>query len=268
MSYDMSENEAKIISVDFFASFGFLKKFDINEDIYLTYNCLHKPALLGIFGAILGLGGYYQAFIDKKGLPEYFEKLSSIKVGIKPLKSSKGNFAKTVITYNNSVGYASREEGGNLIIKEQTLISPRYRVYILLENEYSQNLYNYLKSREAVFIPYLGKNDFQLNWDELKEYKAFEYNPSSTYSISSIFMKEEIVKSKIQESFSMGFENENIKDFFMYFERLPIGFNQITNNYELAEFVYTSAEFRKEFILKNLYQIEDEKGIQEVIQVF
>ncbi|MGB9702977.1 MAG: type I-B CRISPR-associated protein Cas5b [Candidatus Kapaibacteriota bacterium] len=264
----MSVDEAKIISVDFFASFGFLKKFDINEDIYLTYNCLHKPALLGIFGAILGFGGYYQAFIEKKGLPEYFEKLSSIKVGIEPINSSNGNFPKTVITYNNSVGYASKEEGGNLIIKEQTLISPRYRVYILLENEYSQNLYNYLKNREAVFIPYLGKNDFQLYWDEVKEYKAFEYNPSSTYSISSIFLKEEIVKSKIQESLSMDFDNENHKVFFMYFERLPIGFNQITKNYELAEFVYTNAEFENKFRLKNLYQIVDEKEVQKIIQVF
>lgn len=268
MSYNMSIDEAKIISVDFFASFGFLKKFDINEDIYLTYNCLHKPALFGIFGAILGLGGYYQAFIDKKGLPEYFEKLFNINIGIEPLNSTNGNFAKTVIIYNNSVGYASKEEGGNLIIKEQTLISPRYRIYILLENESALNLYNHLKNKEAIYIPYLGKNDFQLNWDEVKEYKTLEHNPNSTYSINSIFLKEEIVKSNIQESFSFSFNNDNIQPFFMYFERLPIGFNQITKNYELAEFVYTNAEFKKEFRLKNLYQIEDENGVQKIIQLF
>ena len=32
----------RLISVDLFSSFGFLKKPDINVDIYLTYNCLHK----------------------------------------------------------------------------------------------------------------------------------------------------------------------------------------------------------------------------------
>ena len=45
----------KLISFDLCADMGFLKKPDINEKIYLTYNMLHKPALLGILGAIIGL---------------------------------------------------------------------------------------------------------------------------------------------------------------------------------------------------------------------
>ena len=47
----------KLISFDLKAEFGFFKKPDIN-DIYLTYNMLHKPALLGILGAVIGLQGY------------------------------------------------------------------------------------------------------------------------------------------------------------------------------------------------------------------
>lgn len=260
MSYKMIESVAKIISVDFNASFGFLKKFDINEDIYLTYNCLHKPALLGIFGAILGYGGYYQAFVKGRNEPEYFEKLKNIKVGIEPIESSKGNFQKTVIVYNNSVGYANND--GTLIIKEQTLISPSYRVYILLDNDNSLKLYNSLKNNEAVFIPYLGKNDFQLYWESPKEYKALKFSPSSQFSISSIFKKEDTVKTHINKFMRVR------SKMFMYFERLPVGFSDITKNYELGEFVYTNAVFESDFQLKDLYEIESEDGTKEIVQVF
>jgi len=155
--------EEKLISFDIKADFGLLKKPDINEGIYLTYNCLHRPALLGILGAIIGLGGFYQSYVQKKSLPEYFDKLGDVKIGIQPL-AVKGNFIKTVIKYNNSVGYASEEQGSNLIVNEQTLIKPTYRVFLLLhlENSYEKKLFEYINNYECQFIPYLRKNDFQI----------------------------------------------------------------------------------------------------------
>ena len=51
----------KVISIDLKADFGFFKKPDTNDPIYLTFNMLHKPALLGILGAILGLMGFSEA---------------------------------------------------------------------------------------------------------------------------------------------------------------------------------------------------------------
>ena len=45
----------KLISIELKSDFGFFKKPDINDSIYLTYNMIHKPALLGLFGAIYGL---------------------------------------------------------------------------------------------------------------------------------------------------------------------------------------------------------------------
>jgi CRISPR-associated protein Cas5h len=94
----------KLISFDLIAEFGFFKKPDIN-DIYLTYNMLHKPALLGILGAIIGLHGY-----QRNGeLPEYYKELNHLKLGIQPLNSDKGNFPKDMIKYNNCVGYANSD---------------------------------------------------------------------------------------------------------------------------------------------------------------
>lgn len=59
----------KLVSFDLKADFGFFKKPDIN-DIYLTYNMLHKPALLGILGAIVGLQGFQENSI----LPVYLSE--------------------------------------------------------------------------------------------------------------------------------------------------------------------------------------------------
>jgi CRISPR-associated protein Cas5h len=250
----MNMEQNIIASVDFKASFGFLKKNDINDSICLTYNCLHKPALLGIFGAILGLGGYYQAFINKSNVPEYIDKLKDFKVGIEPLNSSNGNFKKTVITYNNSVGYANKEKGGNLIIKEQTLIAPKYRVYFLLNNEYANKLFNMLKNKEAVYIPYLGKNDFQLTWEEPKEYTATKFEYTSHYSINSIFRKNDIIKNNLINDGFDDFSSET-QNIFFYFERLPIGFSKITGNYELEEFVYTNAVFSNNLKIDKLYEL-------------
>lgn len=47
-------NNQRLISFDIQADFGFFKKPDYNDGVLLTYNMLHKPALLGI------LGGYYR----------------------------------------------------------------------------------------------------------------------------------------------------------------------------------------------------------------
>lgn len=131
---------------------GFFKKPDINDGIYLTYNMLHKPALLGILGAIVGLKGH-----EKEGvLPEYYCKLQDLKVAVQPLESDNGNYTKEVITYNNGTGFASNEAGGNLIVKEQTLIKPSYRCYLLLNtnDETEKRIYENIMSYRAEYIPY------------------------------------------------------------------------------------------------------------------
>ena len=150
----------KLISIDLFADFGMLKKPDTNEPVYLTFNMLHKPALLGILGAITGLKGF-----EKKGeLPEYYLKFKDLKIGIQPLNHENGNYQKTIIAYNNTTGMASKETGGNLIVTEQTLIAPAFRCYFLLneENELHNQLKSNLSTYQAEYIPYLGKNEFSV----------------------------------------------------------------------------------------------------------
>ena len=102
----------KLVSFDIEADFGFFRKPDTNNTINLSYNLIHKPAILGIFGAILGLEGYK----EKGKLPQYYELLKSLKVGVQPLNHEKGNFLKTNIKYSNTVGYANK--GTNFLTEE------------------------------------------------------------------------------------------------------------------------------------------------------
>jgi len=277
----------KIISIDLRADFGFLKKPDTNDPIYLTFNMLHKPALLGIFGAILGLGGFSQAKEEeqkqpkpKRGqkvkiiFPEYYQKLKTVKVGIKPIRINKdgkedpafdGNFQKTNITYNNGVGYANLD-GGNLIVTEQTLVSPAYRCYISVDSG-DPDLLDCLQRNKSEFIPYLGKNEFSLWWDNFQEYEFAKFVPDNiSFKISTIFIKEEPIKDgkQMQTAFSPSAVSNSR---FMLFENLPVSYNEELVQYEYRSFGYTDWELKANYQVSNLYKITNSRTI-EVIQLF
>ena len=167
-------NNQRLISFDIQADFGFFKKPDYNDGVLLTYNMLHKPALLGILGAIIGLRGY-----RKKGeWPEYYQRLAALPVGIEPLEGrhEKGNFQKTIVKYTNTVGYANQD--GNLLVEESMLIRPAYRCYLLLSEEHPDHrkLYEYIREGWAEYIPYLGKN----------EYPAYTYTENAPRAPSTV----------------------------------------------------------------------------------
>ena len=82
------------------------RKPDVNLYAYFTYSNIHKIALLGLLGAIVGYGGYTQLFEKNRGLkkgsleyddgyPEFYEKLKDLKISITPL-ASHGYFPKKI----------------------------------------------------------------------------------------------------------------------------------------------------------------------------
>lgn len=251
----------RAISFDIKADFGFLKKPDTNEPMYLTFNMIHKPFVLGLLGAILG----EQGFQRNEVLPDYYVKLKDTPIGIYPLSDEydfKGVFQKTVITYNNGVGYASKEKGGNLIVTEQTLVNPSYRIYLLTDYE---KLIKRIQNYEAEFLPYLGKNDFSLWWENVQMYDYKEFKPKSSYQVKSLFIKKTIVKDgKEVEDDIPAWEMDFTGSEFMYFERLPIGYDEELYQYEYRPFVLTTFKLKQDYKIENLYQLDNE----EVIQVF
>ena len=71
---------------------AFFKKPEVNTYNYFTFGQIHKVVLLGMFGAILGYGGYTKQYRDKTDYPEFYEKLSGLKIAILPAEN--GCFAK------------------------------------------------------------------------------------------------------------------------------------------------------------------------------
>lgn len=273
----------KLVSVDLCADFGCLKKPDTNDPVYLTFNMLYKPALLGIFGAIIGLEGFQEPATkakmrknknssfeqgEQRSVAPYYEMLKDLKIGIQPLRDENGNFSKTLVTYNNGVGYANVQSKvpGNLMITEQILIAPAYRCFILFEQEDAvfTQLFKNLKAKDAVYLPYLGKNEFSVWWTNWKEYCHRKYEPGEeAFQIRSIFIKEIPVK---EGEVWQAFKPDSIPDF-MYFENLPISYGNEPIQYRYAAFAYTNSQLKRDYPVADLYQLVDNKP-NEIIQLF
>lgn len=260
-------SQQKLVSIDLRADFGFFKKPDLNDGIVLSYNMIHKPSLIGIFGAVIGLGGY-----QRKGeFPEYYHAFKELPVGIEPLAHERGNYQKTSVKYTNTVGYANAD--GNLLVEEMMLIRPSYRCYALLDLQIpDQNkLYEYLKEGKAEYVPYFGKNEYQACWlDKDGEVSFREYGfelvetLDSSVQISSLFTIENLKEGKVTDDD----EVDNPHDFydvgltlkkanespFAYFERLPIGFNPQLIQYHLVKQVFTNFMIKVDKKLPNLYK--------------
>ena len=231
---------------------AFFKKPEVNSYYYFTYGNIHKVALLGMFGAILGYGGYnkHRYMTDnienfKEPYPEFYSKLNKLKISIEPL-NEKGIISKKVQLFNNSVGYASKEEGGNLIVKEQWLENPKWNIYVLLDNEESNKLCDYIINHKSIYQPYLGKNDHYANISDVKVYDIENISNEDIYKVDSL-----CPKKYIEFDISDGSEN-----YFKYCEKLPIALNEITNMYELESFVFSNMPLVS-ITAKDIYKIDN-----------
>lgn len=255
----------KLVSIDLHSEFGFFRKPDTNNTINLSYNMIHKPAVLGILGAILGLGGYK----EKGVLPEYYVQLKDLKIAIEPLNHDKGNFVKTAIKYTNTVGYANK--GSNYLTEELTLVKPSYRIYLLLnESDILQGkLLKYLSEAQTEFIPYFGKNEFTAWWTKssFKEY-SFELangDLEEGIELKSLFLKTIIHKDNSEVPFPAFGSSDIDLDSFVYFERLPMNFNEELMQYELFDFAYSSYLIKNAKALDNLYCLKETESYVQFI---
>lgn len=257
----------RLISFDIQSDFAFFRKPETNNTLNVSYNMIHKPSVLGILGAIIGLRGY-----EEKGkMPEYYNELKDIKIGITPLNHECGNFSKTPIKYSNTIGYANA--GSNFLTEELTLIAPKFRIFVLIDEsiETQKRLHLNLKSYKSEFIPYLGKNEFTAWWTNFSEYEYEKKTPdeeTAPIRVISLFQKKQILKEQTSSDyksidlFELNFE-EMSEDLFMYFERLPIDFDTSLMQYKLEEMAFTNHKIKNANKLDNLYYLKkDDAYIQ------
>jgi CRISPR-associated protein Cas5h len=234
---------------------AFFKKPDVNVSTYFTYNNIHKIAILGLLGAIIGLKGYNQQEKSNKAkaneyYPEFYERLQKIKISIIP-GASKGYFNKKIHIFNNSVGYASKEEGGNLIIREQWLEDPSWRIFILdnhlIGSEIFEKLKNSILNKKCEYIPYLGKND---HFAEIAMPEVVEVKKNNKIDhINSLFPLE-----------GVKFEDDNCFDGklpFIFKEMSPVKLNKELNFYEYKELTFTNLKIRQITDTDNIYRYGD-----------
>ena len=223
---------------------AFFKKPDVNSYVYFTYNQIHKVALLGMFGAILGYKGYESQ--KGKAYPEFYEKLKHLKLGIVP-KSKYGIFPKKIQVFNNSVGYASFEQGGNLIVKEQWIENPEWDIYFAVVDEVSEQLADFILNQKCIYIPYLGKNDHPadiLNPISLEGVQTREEG----ITIHSLMPKDNV-------ELESDFEEEEMEELlFRYEEELPTGLKENVNTYQLTKLIYTNQPIKES--ISPIYEVE------------
>ncbi|WP_102399694.1 type I-B CRISPR-associated protein Cas5b [Haloimpatiens massiliensis] len=220
---------------------AFFKKPDVNTYYYFTYGSIHKVALLGILGAINGYGGYNQQEFQKEMVyPEFYEKLKDIKVGIVP-KNSNGYISKKIQVFNNSVGYASKEKGGNLIVKEQWLEEPKWDIYILIQGKMEEELADRILNSRFKYIPYLGKNDHVANISNVEMLRDIE-KVNNIDEIHSVFIKNDFKMVKVEDDIDDIDSDSEYIQIYKYEERLPIALEEKTNKYDLETFVYTNSK--------------------------
>ena len=245
---------------------AFFKKPDVNTYLYFTYGNIHKAALLGMFGAILGYSGYNQMKqikVAKKAnkkecdniiFPEFYNKLKDIKISVVP-NNKNGFISKKVQVFNNSVGYASKEQGGNLIIKEQWLEDPSWDIYVLIDDEESEKISEYILNHKSIYSPYLGKNDHYANITNIEIIQDGDIVKVDMADKINSLCPKKFVQVNLEDEEEDEADDDVYEDTFKYEEQLPIGLNKETNMYILESFVYTNMRVSSNSI--NIYKIGD-----------
>lgn len=225
---------------------AFFKQPDVNAVCSFTYGHIHKVALLGMFGAILGYRGYNTMDKTREIYPEFYDRLRGLSVSICPKAGSKGQIQKKIQSFNNSTGYASEEKGGILIVKQQWLYNPEWDIYVKLDCEEAIKLKDSIMGSKAVYIPYLGSNDHPatISDAEVLELSLIGENEAT---VDSLFPDKRVKVGK----------RSNVMREFVYREYLPMGLTEEINMYILENMVYTNQPVKS----KEIYRAGDKNII-------
>lgn len=205
---------------------GFFKQPDVNTYLYYTYGQIHRVALLGLLGAIVGYKGYNEKGREK--YPEFYKKLKDLKISIVS-EGNDGIFDKKLQIFNNSTAFASNEEGGNLIVKQVWLENPSWLIYILLDSDQSEMIKEYILNKKTIFTPYLGTNDHMAN---ISNCKIVDLEKSDENIIDSLFWDEDF---KLRSKSKM----------YKYEENLPFFLEEDTERYIRKKTLASNGEVRK-----------------------
>lgn len=233
---------------------GFFKQPDVNTYLYYTYGQIHRIAILGVLGAIVGYKGYNEK--DREKYPEFYKKLKDLKISVVS-EGNNGVFDRKLQVFNNSTAFASNHQGGNLVIRQVWLENSSWLIYIFLDNDQSELIKEYILNKKTIFIPYLGTNDHMAN---ISDCKIVDLEKSDENIIDSLFW---------DEDFKLRLKSNMYK----YEENLPFFLEEDTERYIRKKTLASNGEVRKKsdknVIFKDLdnnlkLAFYSEEGIYEV----
>lgn len=207
------------------------------NSIISSYSHIHKVALLGMLGAIIGIEKEKN---ERVGLPKFYKELNSLKISIVP---NKRKFFTTNDFVVESTGFCN--DGSNYLANYQTLLNPCWDIYIMKnDNKHYENIKEKLIKKEAVYPPYLGRNHWIANISEVEVLKGVI--TKDIYQIDSLFIKEDIQTE----------ENDDFLIKRIYFkEFMPVGFHEVLEQYEEKPLVYTN-----DIVIKSAVDLIDCNG--------
>ena len=233
----------KILKFTISGDTAFFRNPDTNEEsITFSYGQLHKVALMGILGGILGFEGHNRGFI-KYGKnythPEFYKELKDIKIAIAP-NAKFGYFNRSKQTCINNAGYSSSSGlGQTLIYHEQFIENVSWDIYINLDSlnvDLAIKLEDYIINNKAVYYPYLGKTNHYAEITNTKLLEGKILESKNNVNIDVLFPLKDNKKSDV---FDMS-DFLNMSNIFEYRESLPISYSNDNTFYKTEMFIFTN----------------------------
>lgn len=180
----------EVLKFDLLGKYAFFKNPESNIGTEFSFEHIHKPALQGILGSILGLQGK-DTITCKNPIPEYYRVFENMKVSIIP---SKPVFFKFKETVTNATGFAN--ENSTQILERQILQDVKWTIYISKDNIdkcYWDKICELLMKHESICPLYLGNNAFKAMIDNVQIINLDKVVDNECLVIDGIF-KQNIIK--------------------------------------------------------------------------
>lgn len=199
------------------------------NSIFSSYSHIHKIALLGLLGAIIGIEKTEEAHKSSKlslrTAPAFYSQLIDLEIAIVPHKVSF--FSKEDVV-TDTTGYSN--DSSTYVAKYQTLLKPAWDIYIKKnDNPRYEELKNLLLKGEAVYTPYLGRNHWWANIDDVEV-----LNGEETFEVDMIDSLFPEISVETEES------DDFLTDRIYFREFMPVRLDLLLMQYEEQVMVLTN----------------------------
>jgi len=239
------------IKFDLYGKYAFFKNPESNLGTEFSFEHIHKPVILGIIGAIVGLNGKSTINISKiVSVPEYYKILKNIKIAIVPKKPI---FNKYIETITNSTGFANKNS--TQIITKKILQDVKWTIYIAkdsIDKEIYEKLFKLLDKHESSYPLYLGNNNYKARIANVEIVNIERYKGKLEEMLIDSIFPQEVILENYEECITDDIDPYNLTVY------VPNSLNKY-NLYEYIWVEYTNCllDFDKNYI-NNLYISKNE----------